>query len=433
MSIPLKNMINESSDKNPISILNEYCLKTSTKVNFEFKSEDNQFTSLVIYNNEIIGKGTDKKKQAAKTKAAQKAVKHLLAATKIMSTENETDIQFKALSKKGKFQLSFIDPNFIYQFYDKEKLLAEGKSITEPQAKQKCVKKTLKVLKTLLEQEKLKTGSKSVKDIRKCNSYSNVDLRVQNYLENKLKTFQVSAEDLVEIGRIEQEVILMSKHLGLSLIPVGSYAWGLLRKQKLVLDYCLVLEKSEITEVYSIYESLEKSRMLFLESKEHNVQLSGFGLSLSPSLIQKNSKFPTIKLESDKITCLIYFYESLADPSLQHYLLKKSDSISVNKKNLCTLFRHWKFIRKLDLSIELLDLIVEEFVMDEFLVYLGFRLVLEMISGGIFLNGACNSVKCQSFEYFIGKFDDESKYKVMAEAQKTLISLSTGETQLILD
>lgn len=433
MNSPLSIIISESIDKNPISIINEYCLKTNSKIIYEFRSEDNQFLCLVFYNNQIIGKGKGTKKQVAKTSAAQNALKHLISGSKEDKSNNQKDTKFKALSKKGNFKLSFNDPNFVYQYYINETLIAEGMSITDQQAKQKCIKKALNSLKTEKKSEALKPLNVPFKDIRVKAKNLNTDLNVLNYLESKIKALELLPEDQVEIKRIDQELILLSQYLDLTLVPVGSHSLGLIRRTKLNLDYYLIVENVDKDSISSIFESLEKARLVYLESKAHEVELKCFGLSLTPSLVECEPGLPIIKLERERFLCFIYFYESLAHPSPQHYLSIKGEQLTECKTKIMILLRQWRFISKIDLPVELLDIIVQEFVINECSLYLGFRIILEVISGGIFLNGACYAVKTSSFNYFLSNFTDENRYKAMSVAQKSLISLSSGEIHLILD
>lgn len=149
-------MVDQLLSKNPISVLNCFSLRRKNCIKYEFVQEESEFVAKVLFNNSQISEGKDRKKQAAKTKAAKNAVlvlnEQILQKKPRISAELEKEIVslLKALKirKKSGFRLGYKDPYFIYKYFIGHQI-AEGWGLTEPQARFICAEKALNVLKSM--------------------------------------------------------------------------------------------------------------------------------------------------------------------------------------------------------------------------------------------------------------------------------------------
>ena len=121
----MSSIVNE---KNPISILNELASKENSKIVYEFISTQEGFLAKVHYNSSQIGEGQDKKKQKAKSKAAESALSYLNSLKFIENPEMELQTLSKLLKKTGKFTLISKEP-FIYEYYLDSMLISSSSSL----------------------------------------------------------------------------------------------------------------------------------------------------------------------------------------------------------------------------------------------------------------------------------------------------------------
>lgn len=149
-------MVDQLLLKNPISVLNCFSLRTNNCIKYEFVQEGPEFTARVLFNNNLVSEGKDKKKQAAKTKAAKNAVlvlsEQILHRKPKISAEIEKEIasvlKTLKISKKAGFRLAFKDPYFVYKYFAGRQI-AQGWGLTEPQARLNCAEKALSALKSM--------------------------------------------------------------------------------------------------------------------------------------------------------------------------------------------------------------------------------------------------------------------------------------------
>ena len=467
MNSPL-SVLGDTLNKNPICILNEFSLKTSSKISFEYTNEDNDFLAVVIYNNKVIGTGKDKKKQVAKTKAAENAVLYL---TNSKSKENTDEIfndLIKKFGKKGNFKLSFQDPVFIYEYYLSGSRIAEGRALSESSAKEKCIKSLNEKL-TLIEDSEPKSSTSSSKLPKSTNlSQSTVsinplilgsqsdsitsknpekpsesskliqqesspkkriklehnpltlDIETCIFFEKLLSSFELSKEELQDLYRLEDEIQEMSDSLGLQLVPIGSYSLGLLRRSKLVLDFCIVTD-SATKAVGAIFESLEKARIVYLKFKEIQQKPEAFALSYSPK-IESSGDFNYILLENEgKFSVCIYFLNRVECNDLKVLVNKTKGN-----KPARMILRHWRQTKGLKIKTEVLDLIVNECGFEDNHVMV-VRSVIEAIAGGVLLEDACRKFDEKLFYQMIKGENLDEVRQIMKEAQEFLIAFHRRE------
>lgn len=434
-------------DKNPISVINEFCLRTNSKVFFEFGSDGSEFVARVIHNGQVIGEGKDKKKQAAKTKAAEAALIKLSSQNPGKKTDLGPQIEKELgrilikLGKKGSFRLSFQDPLFVYQYFIGEKLIAEGKCVTEPSAKIKCSKKVINKLKPLVDQLKpkeidqdsqLATQSLSPDPLGSAYLLS-LNLKTKSFLDSKISSFELSNLDKKQIFELKEEIFSISSILNLKTYPLGSLCLNIVRSCNKTLDYCIILENITESSVYSVYEAIENIRLKPSEHKDPkvcNIFTSSLELCKNESIFYSKSEF--IRLTKDGIKANLYFYDSNIHPSLLHYKSLNSGLLKSTQLITCVLLRQWK--KKFDLlvPIELLDLLVIEYTPENQEIQINFRLVLELLAGGIYLPGSSRLSKNSHHEFLLSYWPLKSRHLLMAEALRSLISFSQGELNLIL-
>lgn len=470
MNSPL-SVLGDTLNKNPICILNEFSLKTSSKISFEYTNEDNDFLAFVIYNNKVIGTGKDKKKQLAKTKAAENAVLYLTNSKSKENTDEILNDLVKKFGKKGNFKLSFQDPVFIYEYYLSGSRIAEGRGLSESSAKEKCIKSLNEKL-TLIEDFETKPSNPSSKlpkslnlsqsttsinSLHPTNPLSNPDsttsknpskssdwpklahqeatpikrIKVEDnilasnvetciYFEKLLSSFELSKEELQDLCRLEDEIQEMSDSLGLQLVPIGSYSLGLLRRTKLVLDFCIVTDSASKA-VGTIFESLEKARIIHLKFKEVQQKPEAFALSYSPK-IENSEGADYILLENEgKFSVCIYFLNRTLCNDLKCLMNKVKGN-----KQARMILRHWRQAKGLKIKTEVLDLIADDCGSDDGHVGL-VRSVIEAIAGGALLDGACRKFEEKLFYQMIKGQDLDEVRKIMKEAQEFLIAFHRRE------
>ena len=434
-------------DKNPISVINEFCLRTNSKVFFEFGTDGSEFVARVTHNGQVIGEGKDKKKQVAKTKAAEAALIKLSAQNPVKKSDMGPQIEKELgrilikLGKKGSFRLSFQDPLFVYQYFIGEKLIAEGKCVTEPSAKLKCSKKVLNKLKPLIEQMKPTEASQDPQapsqslspDSLNSAYLLSLNLKTKSFLDSKISGFELSPLDKKQIFELKEEVFSISSKLNLVTYPLGSLCLNILRSCNKTLDYCIVLEQLTDSSVYSVFEAIESIRSKPTEPKDPKVcsiLTSSIELHKNESGFYSQTEF--IRLTKDGVKANLYFYDSNIHPSLLHYKTLASGALKSTQLITCVLLRQWK--RKLDLPvpIELLDLLVIDYTLGDQDIQINFRTVLELLAGGIYLPGSSRLSKNSHHEFLLPYWPLQNRHLVMAEALRSLISFSQGEAHLIL-
>jgi hypothetical protein len=427
MNSPL-SILGDTLNKNPICVLNEFSLKTSSKISFEYRTEENEFLALVIYNNQIIGSGKDKKKQVAKTKAADNAVNYLTCKSKENPQEDFEDL-LKKFGKKGTFKLSFQDPIFIYEYFLSGSLISEGRDQSESQAKEKCVKNLNEKL-TILEEKTLKKPSTQIRPdllqpLKKKPKHSDLDSsnfpsspsENSSFFEDLLLTEALSNEDHLQLSELEANIKSLSKALDLNLIPVGSYALGQLRKSRLILDFCLVVESKNL--IPNIFESLEKARMVYLKYKECESVADVFALSYSPRLVKKNENFFILFENDGKFSFRFFFTDDPEDTFLKFYALKGKRKEKVEKAS--KILKHWRCVKGLNVKSEILEVLVREIVDDRDLA-LGVRGVVEVIAAGALVDGSSFRVKDDFFREFGKMCSLDEIRSLMIEAVEFLMA-----------
>lgn len=571
-------MCEEKLDKNPISILNEFCSRTNNKIEFIFEEKGGEFCCKVVLLNEIIGCGQDKKKQRAKCKAAEVATKFLSVGLLSISSEGEPNDLLSKSKSKAAFKLVSKSPLFVYEYYIDNLLISSGRAITEKQAKENCANQVIKVLSDLSKnqsliltptekllskiyendkpekQEILEATSKIVRSensekieklgkpesteslnkfekpkksqrpesftenldlakakkhqkienpeslkapqsqikskkqeiivpsetqkaekLEKLKSLENPDKpilsnpqKVQNIqakpkisdqscqvsniptkdprvslpvtsednrfnisLDNLLQTFTLSQQELLEIKVTDYEIQCLSQTLNYSIIPVGSRDLGILRSKKLELDYSLILPGATEELIHNIFEVCEKARLNFLESKEKHKKKIGLKLSssvqLCENLLNPYTSMPYIKMTRSLLSARLYIFDTANHPSLIHYKWYKSSMISSIKYKISVILRYWRQKFSLEIPVELLDLLIENFVTDDMSCGLAFRMILEQISAGIFLPGAKVLIQDTCHENIFSVWPARFRHEGMKVAVKTLISISEGD------
>lgn len=434
-------MSNNISEKNPISIINEYCLRTSSKVAFEFSVEGTEFVARVLNNGVVIGEGKDKKKQAAKTKAAEAAVTKLSSQNTGKKDNNGVQLEKELgsilikLGKKGNYRLSFQDPLYVYQYYIAENLIAEGKCVTEPSAKIKCTKKVVNKLKPLVEQLRAKDNSEASKSSSTnkpltekvdASYLSSLTSKTKSFIDSKIASFELSQIDKKQIFEIEEEIHSVSQALGLKIFPLGSLSINLIRSSHKCLDYCSVLENISESSIISIAESIEKARIPYTDKKDQNK------LEICHSDSSFYSKNVFIRFTKDGIQANLFFYESNLHPSMLHYKTLCSGVLKSGQLLTCALLRQWKRKLSLLVPVELLDLLVVEYTVEGQEIFIMFRAVLELLAGGIYLPGSSRVERNSHHEFLVNCWPLKNRYLVMAEALKSLISYSQADFGFIL-
>lgn len=435
-------MSNNISEKNPISIINEYCLRTNSKVAFDFSVEGTEFIARVLFNGEVIGEGKDKKKQAAKTKAAEAAVAKLSSQNVQKKESNGLQLEKELgsilikLGKKGSYRLSFQDPLYVYQYFIAENLIAEGKCVTEPSAKIKCTKKVVNKLKPFVDKLKVKDNSDAPNSVPNPSSdkinasyLSSLNSKTKSFIDSKIASFELSPLDKKQIFDLEEEIHSLSKKLGLKFIPIGSLSINLIRSSNKLLDYCIILENISEPSILSIAESIQKAINPYPDLKDSK---SSTKLEICNSDSSFYSKNVFIRISKDGIQANLFFYESNLHPSAIHYKALGSGILKSGQLLTCALLRQWK--RKLNLlvPVELLDLLVMEYTVENQEIYIMFRAVLELLAGGIYLPGSSRVERNTHHEFLVNCWPLKNRYLVMAEALKSLISFSQADFSFIL-
>ena len=323
----MSSIVNE---KNPISILNELASKENSKIVYEFISTQEGFLAKVHYNSSQIGEGQDKKKQKAKSKAAESALSYLNSLKFIENPEMELQTLSKLLKKTGKFTLISKEP-FIYEYYLDSMLISSSSSNTETSAKKSCCEKALEVLKNLTKNTtKPKTSEKgsqiekiSYKDPRIYTSKSSYEQRYLFYFEAKFNSFEIHQKEFQNIKKIEKEILNLSKVYKIEIFQVGSFCMNILRTQKKILDFVVVLPGASETDFYKFFEFLERGRLNYLKCKEKNEKPESFALSMRLELKENESSlysnFPFIKFTENDVFVHVFVTDSKSISTLVHY------------------------------------------------------------------------------------------------------------------
>ncbi|OMJ77617.1 hypothetical protein SteCoe_22742 [Stentor coeruleus] len=562
-------MSEEKLDKNPISVLNEFCSRTNNKVDYFFCQERGEFCCKVLFLNEVIGYGQDKKKQRAKFKAAEAATKHLSTNLLNYSFESELNDHINKSNSKGYFKLISRSPLFVYEYYIGNLLISSGRGDIESQAKENCAHQALKVIsalpkaqflpsekkldniyendklkksedfeiakkssekpenlqkigkleklevieklekpektkkkrkskrpesftekldlakptkhqkieinkvsensinpknqqststreiqqkpeiiQTLETPEKLQKSQKSLinskildkscqasniptKDPRVSLPTTSQDQRLEIFIDSLLQSFSLNQQELIIIKAIDQEIQSLSQALNHPILSVGSHNLDILRSKKQELDYALIYPGVTEEIVHSIYGISEKARLNFLESKDNQVKKEGLKLSsniqLCENFLNPYTTLPYIKMNHTFISARLYIFDSVNHPSLIHYKWYKSSIKSSVKNKTSTILRYWRQKFSLEIPVELLDLLIYNFITDDMPCGLAFRILLEHISAGIFLPGAKILIQDSCHEDIYSAWPARFNHEAMNIAMRTLVSISEGD------
>jgi hypothetical protein len=407
-----------ANDKNPISVINEFCLSTNSRVFFEFINDDSDFIARVIHNGVIIGEGRDRKKQSAKLKAAQIALKQLLGNAcesketredKIRILEKDIASLLVKLGRTGKYRLTFKDPVFIYTYFLAEEIIAEAKCITEPSAKFKCMKKVLNKLKTMFENVKNKEKSLGNQGFLEKNQEVNREILIQT------EKLLLNIFDAKTVLFLEDAVKKISQMIEVNIVSIGSHSLKSLRKEKQVLDYCVVDEKITETSIFSIQQLIEKL---------YPVSPSNSGIS--SDLVRNDQKFPYIRLSFKTFKVHIYFYDSPLHPCLIHYDMMRKQVMTSPLIKTAILLRHWKQRHNITIPVELLDLLLYDLIEPTQSLSSSFRLIMEHLASGLLLPGSPRAPNLPEYKNFLMNCAASQLYRASAEALQTLYIITQG-------
>lgn len=444
--------MSQVTDKNPISQINEFCLSTNSRVFFEFHMQDSDFLAKVIHNGQVIGEGKDKKKQVAKYKAAEIAVSRLKSVKKeskderMVLMEKEIANLLIRLGRTGKYRLSFKDPVYIYQYYIADELLTEGKCVTEISAKFKCMKKIINKLKPLVFKAK-DLESKRAERFEESEEGKRFD-----YLERKSSSFDDKGENRMNAGKeycgfekdlervvggmgfggvdskyaavLEDVVRKIALMIEIQMVAVGSYSLNCVRREKPVLDFCVVVENLCESSIISIYQLIEK-----LYPSSPNPQGSK-SQSIQTELVSNDTKFysiyPYIRLSYNYLRAQIYFYSSPIHPCLIHYDLMKKQMINSPLIKTMILLRHWRQTHNINVPIELFDLLLYDLVEPKVSLSSSFRLILEHLSSGLLFPGSPRAPHLPEYAAFLSSCNLQQLYRCAEEALQCLFKISQG-------
>lgn len=432
----------EIGTKNPISVILEYSVKMGLGLKFENKVLRNGDFLFKVLKDEIeIGHGQNKKKQKAKFLAAESAINNLKSTVTTENFESKLTQEVTKLKKQGSFKQISANP-YIVDFFADNLMLATGKGLSQAIAKESCAEKALERLREISDSENTLDKSCQVdkihlNDPRIYLQKSLFDQKCFLYFESKFASFEIPSHLEGEIFIITQEIMQISKFCNLELHRLGSNSLNIMRKTKLVLDFGLVIKSCTKTQILELFESLQYSRLCFLEEKAKTLKADGFKLSMPIELVENSPNFysvlPYFRIFRNDISANIYILDSPSHPSLTHYKWLKSDKSVASKLKTSALLRHWRQKLVIDIPSELLDLLVENFVSEEMPCGLGFRVVCEKISSGVFLSGAIPLEQDLCHDCLMMKWTARSRYIALKEAGRCLIAISQGELEELLD
>ena len=453
---PQYKSMTQVNDKNPISQINEFCLTTNSRVFFEFHMQDSDFVAKVIHNGQVIGEGKDKKKQVAKFKAAEIAVSRLKSVKKeskderMLLMEKEIANLLIRLGRSGKYRLSFKDPIYIYQYYIANELLTEGKCVSEISAKFKCMKKIINKLKPLVFKAKDLESKRSEVEERceeseKGNRFDYLDCNVrsaaddkggnrnvagkeycgfENDLERVVKGMGFNGVDKKYAAVLEDVVRKIVLMIEIQVVAVGSYSLNCVRREKPVLDFCVVVENLCESSIVTIYQLIEK---LYPSSPNPQGSLSA---SILSELVSDDTKFyslfPYIRLSYKYLRAQIYFYSSPIHPCLIHYDLMKKQMINSPLIKTMVLLRHWRQTHNITVPIELFDLLLYDLVEPKVSLSSSFRLILEHLSSGLLFPGSPRAPHLPEYTAFLSSCNLQQLYRCAEEALQCLYKISQG-------
>lgn len=435
----------EIGQKNPISVLNEYAVKTNSKVDYTFTTVNNEFWFKVSYNNLTIGQGQDKKKQKAKSKAAESGIYYLNSVNQA-NPETKLENLCKKLNKFGKYVLISKNP-YLYEYHLDSFVIASASGSTEHMAKTACAESALNRIKDISSVQQYELDKKnSDKNVQTENTFiidprvnkpNTIDQKYGMYLENKFKSFEIWSTDSLEIKLLVQEIVNISKKYDLDIYEIGSYSMNILRNNKLILDFAIVLPSATELHINNLFESLELARLCYLESKEKGSWTEGFKIALKIDLIENTmnpyTSLPYFKFSRSNISGNMYILDSSTHPTLVHSNWVRRNKPGTVKQKVFSLVRYWRHKLSIEIPSELLDLVVENFVSDDLSLGLAFRIVIEKIASGVYLNGAVPMIQDPCHDTFLRNWPTRFKHEITKEASRTLISISQGELEVILD
>lgn len=442
-------MTEDKGGKNPISILNEYCLGSEKNINFTFETKDGEFICKILHLGDIIGTAQDKKKQTSKTKAAEQAINYLNIDIEVFLLQNKLKKLMENFKSKGSFHLVSKTPAFNYEYKLGKSLISSGTGETEKKAWENCAKASIKTLKRFLRKRQYYTNlsekKMKLKGQEKSNLLDNIryqdprvlmlkvssDQQLYQSLEKIFHSFILSEKETLEIKAVDQEMQDLAHCLDWGILPLGSHSLGQIRKSKLEIDYALVLPEAHEHLVHDLFEICEKAHSNFAMGLE-GVKLSS-SLELCENFINPYSMMPYIKMTYSSLVAFLYIYDNETHPSLEHYKWYRPLNISQVKIRTSLVLRHWRFRYSLQIPVEILDLIVDNFISDDMNCGLAFRVVMEQISSGIFLPGAKKLIRSKFHDDILKTWAIRNRCEVMKEAMKCLMSLSQGEIAKFLE
>ena len=327
--------------KNPISVLNEYVVKHNSKIDYEFITKENgDFLCIIRNENLIIGQDQAKKKQVAKTKAAESAVSYLRLNLYNQNFEDQLEDYVKGLKKVGIFKLINKSP-YIFEYHIDKLLIGSGSGKTEAIATEKCSEFALKRLKEI---DKIKKESEYseisdhteqrnekscqvekvyCKDPRIYGPKSSFDQKFLLYFEKKYVDLEIKQRECMEIKYFIDEVKSISTILNSEIYELGSLSLGILRNTKLILDFGLIQQGVNDQQMVIILETLQRARLNYLESKEKVLNISGCKLSMNVEMVENTMNsytgLPYFKLSRGELTANLYIIGSKSNSSLAHY------------------------------------------------------------------------------------------------------------------
>jgi hypothetical protein len=420
-------------EKNPISIVNEFGQKNNVKIDFEYTTDRDGYIVTVLKGGRVIGKGSDKKKQKAKMKAAESALKILYSAQQCNWEARLNEILGNN-HKKGVFKKIGNSPPFGYEYYVQNMLVAKGYAKTEELARELCAKNAITKLSTLkpfkaqanLLKKQTDEQETSIKTEEESSQYHMDDA----FFDRKLLELSLTNEQLADISTCCEVVKAIGENFCLQVINLGSQVHDAIRENKLELDFGIILPEPLFGSCAALFEILEQARLLFLESKERGLTPVEFVLPMAVEQIERPSAFypfsKFIRLHAGSLSCNLYFCENAYDAGWQHYLWADSQKISKEQWQLLKIIRCWKSKLDFEVPIELLDLLVIRSIDNAGGCSQGLRNVFEKLAGGIFLSDSGFKAQEEYHIKFLAIWPIELQARLMQAAQKALLAFVTN-------
>ena len=182
-------------------------------------------------------------------------------------------------------------------------------------------------------------------------------------------------QEFVFFSEKEFEIIsnILVSHINLKLIKADNYALNMMTKNFFEIKYLGIVKNYNTELIPSIIVSI--ADILYESSR------------FQAYICENTIKFPDLNIE-----ILIVSESSL---EVSHELRMQSKNLSSSMLDIMKLLRIWKFT-KVDFKSALLDILVTSLVHESHSLGGGFRMCLEAIAGGIFLNGS--SLELLGFE-----------------------------------